>query len=144
RRPPTTALYTLSLHDALPIYRNELIGEHARLERRVGPALALDGEGILLGARDLVALSHHLGRLAERNRPTLLEPGIREAPSHGRVRGLGGPAAPRLARFERYVGRARHVLHAARDEHRSLVRFDRLSGARHRLEARAAQPVHRL
>src|SRR5439155_26036867 len=36
--------------------RHELVGEHARLERRPGAALALDGERILLLARDLVAL----------------------------------------------------------------------------------------
>src|SRR6266550_914783 len=34
----------------------ELFGEHARLERCRGATLALDGEGILLGAPDLVAL----------------------------------------------------------------------------------------
>src|SRR5436309_1407027 len=124
--------------------RHELVREHARLERRPGAALALDGEGILLGARDLVALRDQLGRLAQRDRPVLFEPGIREPPSNGRVRGLRGLAAPRFARFEGYVGRARHVFDPARDEYVALTGLDRLRGAGGRLESRAAQPVHRL
>src|SRR5207237_1080838 len=80
-------------------------------------AWALDGEGILLGVRDLVALRDQLGRLAQRDRPVLFEPGIREPPSNGRVRGLRSLAAPRFARFEGYVGRARHVFDPARDEY---------------------------
>src|SRR6185437_9718391 len=106
---------------------NELVGEDARLERRLGATLALDGEAVLLGARDLVALRDYLGRLTQRNRPFLLEPGIREPPSHRRVRGLRGPAAPRLARLEGHVGRARHVLDAARDEYVALTGLDRLA-----------------
>src|SRR5206468_3742349 len=100
--------------------RHELVGEHTRLERCLGPALALDGEGVLLGARDLVALGHYLGRLTQRNRPFLLEAGVREPPADRRIRGLGSPAAPRLARFERHIGRARHTFDATRAEDLAL------------------------
>src|SRR5205814_2262017 len=65
-------------------------------------------------------------------------------PAHGRVGDVGSFAAPRLARLEHHVGRARHVLDTAGDKHLTLTRLDRLGGARRRLQPRAAQPVHGL
>src|SRR6266513_2583040 len=44
---------------------HELVSEHALLERALGPLLALDGERILFGAADFVALRDNLGGLAE-------------------------------------------------------------------------------
>src|SRR3989475_9612877 len=130
RRPPRSTLFPYTTLFRSLVFcksgavgegdRHELVGEHARLERRPGAALALDGEGILLLARDLVALRDQLGRLAQRDRPVLFQPGIGEPPSDGRVRGLRSLAAPRFARFERYVGRARQVFDAARDEYVAL------------------------
>src|SRR5256885_8106482 len=63
RRPPRSTLFPYTT----------LFRSHARLERRPGAALALDGEGILLLARDLVALRDQLGRLAQRDRPVLFQ-----------------------------------------------------------------------
>src|SRR5207247_494322 len=64
---------------------------------QLGPPLALHGKRILLGTPDLVARGHDLGRLAQRDRPFLLETGIGETPAHRRVGDCGGFAAPGVA-----------------------------------------------
>src|SRR5207245_2817057 len=104
----------------------------------------LYGERILLGSADLVALRHHLGRFAERDRPFLLPARIHDTPAHGRIGDLRRLPAPWLALLEYPVRGARHALDAARDERVPLARLDRLGRARDRLQPGAAQPVHGL
>src|SRR5207249_10424427 len=68
--PATSEIYTLSLHDALPIYgleeaRDDLLDQHAGLDQRVGVGL---GENAALAA-DLVqahARVHHRDRKSTR------------------------------------------------------------------------------
>ncbi len=123
---------------------HDFVIEGAVLLRARGAPLALRGEAILVGARDVVPFGDPLGRLAEGDRPVLRKLGIHEPPADGGIRDLRRGAIPGLAGLEHHVGRAGHGLHAAGDDALALARHDGLRGTGDRLEPRAAEPVDRL
>ena len=124
--------------------RHDFIVEDAVADGLSRAPLALEREGVLRRSRDPVLAGDLLGRHAERDRPCLGHPGVREAPPDGGVGDRGRPAVPRGPRFEHHVWRAGHALHAAGHEHVAFVRPDSLRGDRDRAKAGSAQPVHRL
>ena len=77
--------------------------------------MALQGELVLLLARDLVSVGEDLGALSERDRPLVGHVGVDHPPAErGRVHGLVG-ARERLVGLEHHPRRAAHRLHAAGD-----------------------------
>src|SRR6266545_3244991 len=80
--------------------RDDLVGEYAVFQRLLRAVLAFDCERVLLRPRDPVPLRHDLGRLAERDRPLWIEAAVGKPPADGRIRRLGGLAAPGLAGLE--------------------------------------------
>ena len=97
-------------------HRHDLVGEPARVARRRGPAMAADGELVLLGARDAVVAAQVLGRLdhpaghrevgAARGDPPAGQPVVQQHT---------GPAAHTPAHGGRVERRARHRLGPARE-----------------------------
>ena len=75
-------------HDRLALpaghrHRHDLGREVPRGHRGGAAALALEGEGVLGFATHAELPGHHLGRLAETDRPLVGERRIREPPSEG-------------------------------------------------------------
>ena len=105
-------------------------------------SLRLQGERVLLLARDAVALGHVLARLAHRlEREHRLEPRVREAPAERRVPGRRIPARERPLRLGQHERRARHRLDPARDEQVAVAGLNRVARADDRREPRGAKTV---
>jgi hypothetical protein len=115
----------------------------ARVLGRHRPLVALQREPVLGLAGDAVLSGHHLGRLAQTDRPAVGMPGIDHPPAQRTVvHGLRSPRE-RLRHLGQDVGGTGHAFHPARQEEVAVAGFD-LAGRRHdRLEAGAAQPVDR-
>jgi hypothetical protein len=103
--------------------------------------VALEGERVLLLARDPVAVGEDLRPLAERHGPLVRHRGVDHPPAERRrVQGLAG-SRERLLRLEQHPRRAAHRLDATRKADRGVAGGDRAAGAERRLHAGAAQPV---
>ncbi len=122
---------------------HDLLGEEARSLRGRRAGLAPGGEGVLVGAGDLVVAGHVLARLRHGLDAVLrLHRRIDEAPAQARVLQLGGAGEGRLG-LAHDVGRPRHGFGAAGDHQVLLARADRPGGRTHGVEARGAQAVDR-
>ncbi len=122
---------------------HDLLVEPAGVHRPLAALLALDGEAVLIFARDREALRHVFGRFA--HAVGLIHLGqarVGEAPADGRIEHFGR-ALPGLGGFghdERGTG---HALDAAGDDDVGAAAFDRACGDVDGFEAGGAQSVHR-
>ena len=121
--------------------RDHVVVVEAGLPGGVRALVALDGERVLLLARDLVAVGEDLGRLAQGDRPLLGHVRVDHPPPERRgVQRLvaGGEA---LGRLEQHPRCAAHRLHPADHGQRGVAGLDRAAGLDRRLQAAAAQAV---
>jgi hypothetical protein len=128
--------HLLLLH--LHLDGNDLVVELARLLRGVRPAVRLERELVLLLAADVVRLGEVLRG----------DPHVDAVERVGQTADDGidhlGLAHPRAPAYVRHPVRpAAHRLRATRDDDVGLAGLDRLRRGHDRLNARAAQPIHR-
>ena len=121
---------------------DDLLGKEAAILGRLAATLAAVGEGVLIGAADLVLTGHILRGLAHRiDTVGRLHARIDETPAQHRVLEFHGTVEGTLG-LAHDVGRAGHALDAARDHHVGLAKFHRTRRMAGGLEARTAEPVH--
>jgi hypothetical protein len=109
-----------------------------------GLGVAVQGEGVLVGARDPAFGRERLGRDAERaGVAERLHAGIDEAPAERRVVARHRSGRERPLRLGLDVGRAAHRLHAGADRELGVAGHDGTGGLGDGLQAGAAEPVHR-
>ena len=117
--------------------RDDLVGQHAGGDGRLGQVLAARGEAILRGAIDVVALGDVLGRHAHQ----VVAPGIgqqRERPVHELVR----PEPPAVAGLVVEERLPAHALVPARDDDAGVAELHLLRRRHDRLQPGRAEPVH--
>ena len=121
---------------------DDLTLEEAAVLGSLAAALAAIGEGVLVGAADLVLGGDVLGGLAHRvDAVGGLHARIDEAPAQHRVLELHRAVEGALG-LAHHVGRAGHALDTAGDHQIGLAQLHGASGVAGRFEARAAQAVH--
>ena len=129
RTPSSASTSTVSPRrpfDGRGLDRHDLAGERARVLRRGGAPVRLDRERVLVGARDLVALGHVLGRLAHAlGRVALRHARVDEAPADRRVGDLRRAAREAALGLELDHGRAGHRLDAAGEQQVGVAGADR-------------------
>ena len=117
--------------------------EEAALLGRLAAALAAIGEGILIGAADLMLARDVLGGLAHGvDAVGRFHARIDEAPAQHGILELHR-AVERTLGLAHDVGRAGHALNAARDHHVGLTKLHGTCGMSSRLQARPAQAIDR-
>ncbi|MFK4520055.1 hypothetical protein ABIF20_007420 [Bradyrhizobium japonicum] len=124
--------------------RRDFLGEITRRDRRARALLRADGEGVLVGARDLEFLGDVLAGLRHGVDAILrLQQRIDETPADGGVEDLGG-ARECFLRLAHHEGRAGHGFDAASDRKLDLAGPDGAAGRTDRVQARGAEPVQGL
>ncbi len=142
RRVGARALVGVDRVAAVDGDRGDLALEDAGVARRDRRLVRAQREAVLVGARDLVALGHVLGRLAHAlGRMALRHTRVDEAPADRRVGDLGNAAGKRAVGLEHHRGRPRHRLDAAGEHEIGVAEADRARRLVDRLEPRGAQPV---
>ena len=116
---------------------HDLVLEGAGRHRGAGAALALEGERVLVFARDAVALGDVLGGHAH----VVVVDGAHEAVAEQVVLEQAVAHAVAGAGLGQQIGGQRHVLHAGRHHDLGVAAGDGLGGQVERLHARAAQLV---
>ena len=124
----------VALHGHLD--RDDLVGEPALGDGAGGAGLAVEREGILIGAADLVVAGDVLGGHAHMAGAERAVEGAEHHVLKGRV---AHPRAP--ARLGQDIGRAAHRFGAAGEAELGVAEAERLERRDHRLGARPAEPV---
>ncbi len=119
--------------------RHDLVLEDPVGDRVLGLQLAVGGERVLFLAADAVLL----GEVLRGDAHVDVVEGVPQTVVDHRVDDLGVAHAGAEARGRQEVGRARHVLHAARDDDVHVACADHLRSDRNCFEARSAQHVDR-
>jgi hypothetical protein len=123
---------------------DDLVREPAGVHGRDGAAMAFDGEGVLLLARDLHLLGDVLRRLAQADDGIhRVHPRVVKAPADRGVPHLRMPHLGRALRLRHGPGRPAHGFDTAADEDIALLGDDRLGRLIDRLERRGAVAVDR-
>ena len=122
---------------------DDLFGETAGVHGGHRPAVAFQGEGVLLLAADLHFGGDVLRGLAQAdNGIDGVQPGIGIAPAHRGVVDLGMTEGGHPVRLRHAPRRAAHGFDAAADEHVPLAGDDRLGRLVDRLQGRGTVAVH--
>ena len=124
------------------IDRFDLGGEGPGRDRGHRPAMALQGEGVLVLPGDPVALGHHLGGHPQADgRVAPLHLGVHQAPAQHGVHHLRLAHGEPRGRLEHHVRGPGHRLRPAGDHHLTPAVAQGLGGRDHRLQAAAAEAV---
>ncbi len=125
--------------------RHDFITEAPRVDGGDGAAMAFRREGVLVGPRDVIFLGDVFGGLAHAIGVIHLgQLRIDEAPAQRRILQLHLATRERRLRLAQHERRPRHAFDAASQPYLALACLDGMRSGVDRLQARAAEPVHRL